>query len=352
MWNGILEDEKKSIIHTFNPVYGRYLLIAPLKKISKNPEVSKAARSEGNELFKKKSHDSKVHEIIHSAYTRSIANAPASSEELALAYGNRSAVLLHLSKFTECIEDIDRALGITKSSVLKTKLLCRKAKCLAAAGSKSEFEKILTEARRVCDTSGENDKKSLLKLIEEAENCSKNMKKTTAATEKNSKKPVQAFEFDKTLNDFSSVSIAHNDKYGNHLIAAKDIEAGEVIFVEKPYVFTVDTDKTLTHCDYCYKISWSSLPCNTCAKCMYCSEDCRREAWNEYHEIECAALLNCEFSHLDVFVEQIAMVTLRALILGVKESGGVEKLRNNLEKLDEKRGWILNNNIIFCCVLS
>lgn len=71
-----------------------------------------------------------MHAKILSHYSRSIALAPIESEALALGYGNRSAFLLRISKYKDSILDIDRALKITNSKILKIKLLCRKIECL------------------------------------------------------------------------------------------------------------------------------------------------------------------------------------------------------------------------------
>lgn len=62
-------------------------------------------------------------------YTASIAYAPTGSEELALAYANRSAVCFKLGKFDSCVADIDRALVENYPEALKPKLYDRREKC-------------------------------------------------------------------------------------------------------------------------------------------------------------------------------------------------------------------------------
>lgn len=63
-------------------------------------------------------------------YSESIAFAPADSEEVALAYGNRSAVLLRLRKYRLCMLDINRALELQRLQERpKEKLLKRKEEC-------------------------------------------------------------------------------------------------------------------------------------------------------------------------------------------------------------------------------
>lgn len=109
------------------------ILAAWFRLPTKTPNASTQARNEGNKLFvARDNHNARVHEEIWKLYSRSIAHAPNESEELALGYGNRSALLLHLEKFEESIIDIERALKITGSSTLKEKLLNRKKTCLDA----------------------------------------------------------------------------------------------------------------------------------------------------------------------------------------------------------------------------
>lgn len=64
-------------------------------------------------------------------YTKNIAVAPPDSEELAMAFGNRSSVLLRLEKFYECLLDLNRALLCGKCPMsLKLKYIARKKVCV------------------------------------------------------------------------------------------------------------------------------------------------------------------------------------------------------------------------------
>ena len=96
----------------------------------KSTESSEKARKEGNSLYLKNSHTAQQHEEILRLYNKSIALAPTDSEALALAYGNRSAFLLHIEKYEECLQDIGRSFKLTESNSLKEKLLRRKQECI------------------------------------------------------------------------------------------------------------------------------------------------------------------------------------------------------------------------------
>lgn len=60
----------------------------------------------------------------------SIAYSPPKSREIALAYGNRSAVFLKVKLYSDCLVDTERALvNPLMPDNLKTKLYLRKAVC-------------------------------------------------------------------------------------------------------------------------------------------------------------------------------------------------------------------------------
>ena len=111
----------------------------------KNVSRSIEARQNGNKLLAKTNHNGEIHEEIWKLYSKSIALAPLNSEQLALGYGNRSYLLLHFNEHEECIKDIGRALSITKSDLLKFKLLCRKMTCLAALNQNDQKNDVWIE---------------------------------------------------------------------------------------------------------------------------------------------------------------------------------------------------------------
>lgn len=337
-----MEVEKKILKNLFNSVLkicDEYFPDFETLKVAKETngeEFSKIVRLGANQKFNQKNHDLKLHEKIWTDYSSSIAMAPKGSEALATAYGNRSAILLHLSKFTKSIEDIDRALSITKSNDLKTKLLCRKVKCLAAIGSVAEIEKTLQKARYFLERTELSNKEGLLMLLAEAESHSD--WKNQIITEKN-KKP-QILNEAKKPNDFSSIAFAHDDKFGNHLIATKDIKPGEVIFIEKPYLSTYNYEQKYVYCSQCSVFCWAMIPCESCNFCMFCSEKCRKEAWNQYHNYQCIPLAVCRsYDLFDAMLEAATRVT----ILAVKEAGSISKLKSNLQCIDKYQGKLFTH---------
>lgn len=324
----ILTDSFKSFSETF------IKLLPNLDDIEiKSSKNSDTIRLSTNKMFSQKNHDSKLHEKIWHSYSFAIATAPIGSEEEAKSLANRSAVLLHISKFTESIQDINRALSITKSNDLKTKLLCRKVKCLAAIGSTADIEITLQKAKHFCNKSDKSKKDALLNLLKEAEISSNNIKNETESSPKEDL--VSNLQLKKDPDDFSSISIACYGELENYLIASKDINPGEVIFVEKPYVSTYNAEKVYMYCGQCFVFCWTTIPCETCSSCMYCSEKCKKEAWEQYHNYQCIPLASC--IRADAF-DAVLSASTRLVISAVKEAGTISNLKSNLQHLDKYKG--------------
>ncbi|KAF7996660.1 hypothetical protein HCN44_002306 [Aphidius gifuensis] len=80
------------------------------------------------------------------AYTKSIAYAPLGSNELSLAYANRSAVLFKARLYEDCLLDIERSLKIGYPDKLKTKLFLRQSLCFKALKPASGLEPCISMA--------------------------------------------------------------------------------------------------------------------------------------------------------------------------------------------------------------
>ena len=324
-----MESERKMIIDAYHKQSPEIVeIIRRTFRVSKNAFFANMMRDEGNVKFNSNNHTISDHEYIQAKYCVSIAVANPDSEEQSLAYGNRSAFLLHIGKIHECIQDIDRALSIAKTSnMLKIKLLCRKVKCLAALNL-PDAQKTLNEAKLVLQKGVGNVKmeKVYSKLIDDTQvyldkyngneklNLNEKASKSWCSTEK--------------INSFESVTLENNNKYGNHLIAARDIKPGEVIFIEKPYVTTLNLHKAHFYCSHCFTLSWAMIPCDSCSWCMFCSENCKKEAWEKYHDIECDAYGTIKPGNED---EPYVQTSIRSLILAIREAGSAEKLRATLQ---------------------
>lgn len=139
-------DYKRLMISELSSKNSKLLMTKPIERVCKRMDICVQARELGNEAFRASGHNADLHEKILHCYSASLAFAPSDSEHLALAYGNKSALLLHLRKFDDCIRDIDRALKLSViTNALRIKLLCRKLECFVAMGKLEGRIEILKE---------------------------------------------------------------------------------------------------------------------------------------------------------------------------------------------------------------
>ncbi|XP_008202872.1 SET and MYND domain-containing protein 4 [Nasonia vitripennis] len=260
-------------------------------------------RTSGNKLYRSKNHDKRTHENILSLYSESIAFAPVDSEELALAYSNRSALLLHLHYPEKSLIDIVKALGITKSTYLRTKLLSRKAKCLELIKKSADRE----------------------------DNSSDELKIPTFTPSK--QLPCVA----------DCVKVDYNKQFGRHMVATRDIEPGEVIIAETGHVVFPSGEQMYLNCSNCLRLAWTGIPCDFCAFAIFCSETCKKEAWNAYHDIECCIMSHVFLKHTEKSFWTHVMIVARILIKAVKREG-LKNILSTAESMDKqdicaKRVW-------------
>lgn len=146
------------------------LLTQQIGQSEKQSELSSRARQLGNKLFRSANHNAEIHHQILQHYSEALALAPNGSEELVLAYGNKSILLLHLRKFEDAVKDIDRGLSVgVVTNAQKVKLLCRKVECLVAMGKIGSREETLQEAKRCFQLLLDKDKEASRKIISRAE---------------------------------------------------------------------------------------------------------------------------------------------------------------------------------------
>ncbi|OXU28653.1 hypothetical protein TSAR_004822 [Trichomalopsis sarcophagae] len=319
-----MDNERQAIIRGLAEPKVEMILKAWFKRPMKSTDASIKAREDGNRLFIAKGHNSEMHENIWKFYSESIANAPSASNELALAYGNRSALLLHLQKFQESIQDIDRALAITTSSNLKEKLLKRKATCVTALAEDETAEDIGNKTKVLS-----LNKEELIKNVSNI--IPNNDFNFSGKIEEDKAKIQEILATKKAADPYDSVSIQHNEKFGRHLIANRYIKPGEIIMVIKPYIKCLNLKNMHAFCGHCLKTSWATIPCDYCNWCMFCSEDCKQEAWQQYHDIECPVIPYIMFDQLGDYWKQLA---LRSTVMAIREAGGIQNLKEELDLVD------------------
>lgn len=296
------------------------------KKVS---EHSVRLREDGNKSFMNSQYYKALQE-----YTESILYAVDSSEDLALAYANRSAALFKLNKYEDCIKDIDRAFNLKYPDRLKTKLYKRKGLCLMSLGRPGAtymFSQALLWVDHMTLNKDEQDdaKHDLAMQI------------LTPYPPPNLPEKAIEYPFEKVLQPNSiipaasdAIAVKYSERYGRHVVATRKIEPGEVLVIEKPFCKRLTSQNILTNCSYCLRAAWSMIPCIFCVNVAYCSEECKDKAWEEYHEIECSVLgqLLC----LDI--NDQTCLTMRMAIVATKKGKKMDELRQEVASADSNTG--------------
>lgn len=306
--------------------------------VKKCANLSVEARSEGNNVYRSKNHDLDAHRQILTLYSKSIAFAPQGSEELALAYSNRSALWMHLQEYKRCLFDINKALRISSSNGLKEKLLVRKIKCYAFINGSHEKAKKSIE---VISKTFKNHSK-----LTEVQNLLMELEKIVIGDldelpylEIHDKLEIpKIIPSEKMPSLMDGTKLKYSKKYGRHVVAERDIKPGEVIAVEEAYTALPKADKIYTVCSYCLEYAWNGIPCDFCPFVFYCSEKCKAQAWDKYHDIECSLLpfLYCKEILSELYLPQV-VATTRLLITAIKQEG-LENILDQAAMIDDAKG--------------
>jgi len=126
------------------------------------------------------------------------------------------------------------------------------------------------------------------------------------------------------------VEIEKTKEKGRFMVAAEEIQAGEIIAVEETAIYNVVHQKVSNTCYYCLKPAVAVFPCRCCRTVVYCSQACEEKCWNEIHKIECA------FS-VSLVQSGVFQMALRMLYFGMKEN------KNYFLKDKKKRAKVPND---------
>ncbi|XP_029038440.2 SET and MYND domain-containing protein 4-like isoform X2 [Osmia bicornis bicornis] len=308
-----------------------YGMIPQVCPDSKNAEKSTELRKQGNEKYMSNSLTNYLCIDVLKLYTKSIAYAPCTSEELALAYANRSAVLKQIHKYKECIEDIDRALALPYPNNLRSKLYFRKIQCLSIL-KHPKTEDVIKEAQNWLDSMSLDDisHKKTNNMFISAKKISVSNTSNEQSIVKQSPLP-ELKQCNKEVPCASdAITIKYNQKYGRHIVATRDINIGEIIAIEKPYSLILNPNNLQTHCSNCLEVCWANIPCNYCIYAMYCSEECKALGWTKYHDIECKV-----FPYLfKINLVKYYQFSVRLAIQAVKENNNIQNLEEELKEVE------------------
>ncbi|KAF4521263.1 hypothetical protein B566_EDAN008466 [Ephemera danica] len=277
----------------------------------KDADISELLRQQGNEEYQKQSY-TKAHEL----YTQSIAAAPMKSNQLALGFANRSAVLRAMGKFSESLADIQRAFDFDYPECQRYKLFLRQGQSYRDLGDKDKAAESFKMAKdnllhksALCDT----EQKRILEVFEREEKAKK-VKPASKEVLYERPAPTVSYGQNKVAPSFSSaVDIQYCKKFGRKVVANRDIKIGDILLVENFFGSTIMLDHIPTYCSFCIKRCYNLLPCPNCPYVMYCSEKCRTEAKELYHREECPALCKLLAVEKTFIITENARLTTHAI---------------------------------------
>ena len=86
----------------------------------------------------------------------------------------------------------------------------------------------------------------------------------------------------------TAIELRYEDGKGRSMFAAQDIQPGQVVIKESSYTHHLDFKHLALFCSHCLKKhNGRFVPCEACETITYCSYECQRQAWKQYHRIEC-----------------------------------------------------------------
>jgi SET and MYND domain-containing protein 4 len=225
---------------------------------------SEKCRAEANLFYKQK----KFFEALIK-YNESLCFAEMESENLGLAYANRSAVYFEMNLFDKCLENIKLARDNFYPST-KLEILAKREE-----RSKSQIQ-IMKK--------GKNNKNNSDDVDESLETFFK------LSYESHAKLPCL----------INCLELKNNEKYGRHIITTRQLNVGDVIAMDTAQFKVIKADSRydtchdsniFQRCSNCLSDNLLSLiPCRSCCKTMYCSMRCMESAYKRYHRFECEVI--------------------------------------------------------------
>jgi hypothetical protein len=190
----------------------------------KDNERAAKYRAEGNELFAQASYCESLLK-----YNHSLCYAEIGSIDLALGYGNRSAVYLKLKEHELCLKNIQLARDHGYPADKLQKLNERELEC--------------KKQMKFYHPHPDSDPLNFFKLSYPA----------------NEKLPFFA----------DCLELKINQKYGRHIITNRDLKCGDIIAITDSFFILFDKRARLHHCSNCASIvsKLSLIPCSGCTQC-------------------------------------------------------------------------------------
>lgn len=220
----------------------------------KNDSTSMDYRTQGNVQFQQRNWLDAMN-----LYNKSLCFAEIGSENVSLAYGNRSACFFHLKIYEKCLVDIELAKKANYPERLMSKLEKRRIDCLK------------------------------LMETETAIHCEEDV-------------PKLSYDSDENFPGMANVlKIESNAEYGRYVVAKCDIDVGKTVLVEEAFISKKPIND-FNSCTICLKTLANFIACDQCSNAMFCGSECAGD--KNVHEIECGNWFDTKTS-AEFFVRMI-----------------------------------------------
>lgn len=266
--------------------------------VPKSASESTRLRNEGNKLYQK----NRYQEALE-AYSQSIVNAPFESngKEISLAFANTSAVLFHLTEYSQCLNAIQLALSHGYPEELRYKLFDRQGKCFLELGKNDEALECFTKAKQALNQSKLEQKKLEIWSKDLEIGVSKSQKNETPKDQTSDNGNVAGRilrlpqltygQNSKFVSASCAFDITTSRDTGRYPVASQDIKVGDILVIEKPFASVLLPRHLTTHCYHCLRLTpYVPIPCRQCSTVRYCSNSCADQSWDLYHSVECQYL--------------------------------------------------------------
>jgi len=280
---------EKSCLKEALELYTLSILAAP---VSEQDDISVADDSKSGEKAKTHSGDPNLVRLQRSeseTVPPTCANA-----EYVLALGNRSACLLQLKKYDECLRDIDLALARGYPTAMRYKLLDRRARALFEMNRFSEAadtlhllldgalaESRLDDERRSTLARGAEKKLNFCTSVI-ISSANQNATPSVAAVSTSSATAAAASTLADCPLELSgskskrfpgasdSFDVAYQADRGRYAVAAKDVAVSDVVLIEVPYVSVLSPDQYDKRCYNCFRSNVQvPIGCYGCSTVRY-----------------------------------------------------------------------------------
>lgn len=259
-----------------------------VKPPTKSNKLSDKLRSQGNKFFSDGLFLNAIDE-----YNKSLCFAELTGDQfnLSVAYANRADALFRMDLPRDCLKSIELAKAANYPEHLEQRLTLMAARC-------QEKIKFTLQPRP----------KYRLQLSHPA----------------NERIPFVA----------KNLRLKESEEFGRHIVTTQDLNVGDVIMIERPFVVCLRPGRRYKRCSHCTNNErFTLIPCKSCTNAMYCSDRCLEEAHLVYHRFECGISEN--LLHFDEF----SALALRCLLVGLSVFETWDKFQ---EFINEQRTTKLN----------